>query len=76
MVGMLLTGVFAAEVGLVYGETTTFFNHLLALIGVTIFAFVGSYVLLLVTNLIVPIRVNATEEAEGLDISQHGEKIV
>ena len=75
MIGMLLTGVFAAKVGLIYGETETFINHLIALVGVSAFAFFGSLLLYKVTDLIIPMRVTAEQEDEGLDISQHGEKI-
>ncbi|WP_069660508.1 ammonium transporter [Arcticibacter eurypsychrophilus] len=84
MVGMLLTGVFASQAvnaanttgnGLYYGETHLFFLHVVTLIGVSIFAFVGSYVLLLITNAISPLRVSPEEEAVGLDASQHDEEL-
>lgn len=73
IVGMILTAVFAKEVGLIYGETTTFLYHLLALVIVAVFAFGGSLLLFYITNLIVPMRVQKEQEAAGLDISQHGE---
>ncbi len=75
MVGMILTGVFAAKVGLIYGQTQTFINHLLALVGVSFFAFFGSLALYKITDLIIPMRVTSEQELEGLDLSQHGEKI-
>lgn len=83
MVGMLLTGVFAnpainsavAEPGLIFGETGLFIKHVIALIGVSVFAFGGSYVLLYITNLITPLRVNEEYEKEGLDRTQHGESL-
>jgi Amt family ammonium transporter len=83
MVGMLLTGVFAhphinsavTTKGLAFGETGLFTTHLIALFAVSIFAFVGSYLLLKVTDIISPLRVSAEEESEGLDWSQHGEKL-
>ena len=75
IVGMLLTAVFAKEVGLVYGETTTFFNHLIALLIVAAFTFFGSFILYKVTALIVPLRVSNDEEKLGLDLSQHAEKL-
>lgn len=74
MTGMLMTGLFAAEVGLWYGETTTFVYHLIALVIVTVFAFGGSLLLYFVTNLIIPMRVTHDQEVEGLDLSQHGEQ--
>jgi ammonium transporter, Amt family len=83
MVGMLLTGIFAsnsvnpavADQGLFYGETKLFLVQLGAMVGVSIFAFAGSYLLLLVTNLIAPLRVSLEEEQLGLDLSQHDEKM-
>ena len=33
LVGMVLTGVFAEEVGLIHGDSTIFVRHLLALVG-------------------------------------------
>jgi Amt family ammonium transporter len=73
MVGMIATGIFAKDVGLVYGQTTTFLYHLLALVIVSVFAFVGSLILYKVTDLIIPLRVTDEQEHEGLDTSQHGE---
>ncbi|MBS7230914.1 ammonium transporter [Flavobacterium psychroterrae] len=82
MVGMLLTGVFASKAinpavgdnqGLIFGTPTLFINQLTALVIVSIFAFVGSYILFYVVNKITPLRVTEEKEELGLDISQHGE---
>ena len=73
IVGMILTGVFAKEVGLFYGHSTTFLYHLLGLLIVSVFSFAGSYILYKITNLITPLRVSAENETLGLDYSQHGE---
>lgn len=83
MVGMLLTGVFASkgvnpaipDQGLIFGETKLFLVQFGALIGVSAFAFAGAWVLLRVTNFIAPLRVSVAEEAAGLDLSQHDEKM-
>ncbi|RFZ90508.1 ammonium transporter [Mucilaginibacter conchicola] len=84
MVGMLLTGVFANQNvnpnnttgdGLFFGHTHLFLIQLVALIATSIFAFVGSMVLLKITDMISPLRVSKEEEELGLDISQHGEKL-
>ncbi|WP_448697655.1 ammonium transporter [Mucilaginibacter sp. AW1-3] len=84
MVGMVLTGVFAHKNinagnttgnGLFFGEWHLFLTQLEALVGVSIFAFFGSLLLLKITDMITPLRVSAEEEAIGLDISQHGEKL-
>lgn len=71
--GMILTAVFAKDVGLIYGETRTFLFHLLALVLVAIFAFGGSYILYWITNKIIGVRVSPNSEKIGLDISQHNE---
>ncbi|WP_408889303.1 ammonium transporter [Myxococcus faecalis] len=73
VVGMVLTGVLAKDVGLVHGETTTFLKHLAALVLVSVFSFVGSYVLYKLVDRIVPLRVPREHEELGLDLSQHGE---
>jgi Amt family ammonium transporter len=84
MVGMLLTGVFAHQNvneanetgnGLIFGETHLFLVQLIAMIGVSIFAFFGSLLLLKITDMIHPLRVSAEDEKIGLDMSQHGEKL-
>lgn len=71
--GMLLTGIFAKDVGLFYGETTTFVYHLLALGIVSVFSFGGSYLLYKITDIISPLRVSVEDEIQGLDFTQHGE---
>jgi len=75
IVGMICTGIFATEKGLIYGQTETFYAHMLGLLIVGAYTFVGSYILFRITNFIKPMRV--TEEAEelGLDFSQHGESL-
>lgn len=75
IVGMLLTAVFASEVGLIYGETSTFLYHLLALVITTVFCFGGSYLLYMLVDALVTMRVREDQEERGLDISQHGEQV-
>lgn len=72
--GMILTGVFADKVGLIYGNPTLFIHHILALIIVSVFTFGGSFILYWITNLILPMRVTPDQEEEGLDLTQHGER--
>jgi Amt family ammonium transporter len=71
--GMILTGVFAKDVGLTSGKIETFLYHLLALVIVAVFAFGGSFILYKITDMIVPLRVTHEQELLGLDLSQHGE---
>ena len=84
MVGMLLTGVFASQAinpgnvtgnGLIFGEYKLFIVQAVALVGVSAFAFIGSWLLLKLTDIISPLRVSEEDEMLGLDISQHGEKL-
>jgi Amt family ammonium transporter len=75
IVGMILTAVFADNVGLIYGQTTTFVNHLYALVIVSAFTCAGSYALYHLTHSIIPMRVSEAEEEMGLDLSQHGESL-
>jgi ammonium transporter, Amt family len=73
MVGMLMTGLFAKDVGLTSGHADTFLVHCGALIFVAAFSFCGSWLLYKVTDAIIPLRVSEDQEAAGLDLSQHGE---
>jgi len=83
LVGMLLTGVFAnnhvnaaiTNNGLLYGDTKLFTIQFIAMICVSVFAFFGTFILLKFTNFISPLRVNEIDEKEGLDWSQHEEKL-
>jgi len=73
MVGMLMTGIFAKDVGLTSGHATTFLVHCGALIFVAAFSFTGSWILYRITDMIIPLRVSKDQEELGLDLSQHGE---
>jgi Amt family ammonium transporter len=75
IVGMLLTGVLAAKVGLIYGETTTFYAHLVALAITAVYTFCGSYLLFKLVDVLLKIRVREDQEERGLDVSQHGEQL-
>ena len=75
MVGMVLTGVFAADVGLTSGQTDTFMWHMVALVGVAAFTFGASLLLFKLVDRAIPLRVTGWQETLGLDESQHGEKV-
>lgn len=84
IVGMILAGVFANTAinpanttgnGLFFGETKLFIVQTLAVIGIAIAVALMSYILLKITDMITPLRVNEEEEVEGLDFSQHGERL-
>jgi len=83
MTGMLLTGLFASKLinsaavdGLVNGGGIDLFkNHVIGLVSVALFAFLGSLLLLKITDMISPLRVSEEERKIGLDITQHNEEI-
>lgn len=89
MVGMLMTGVFASNAvnsavavdatsnhqGLFFGGDL-FLTQLKGMIIVATYSFVVGWLIFKIIDRINPIRVSETEEAEGLDASQHGEAYV
>lgn len=83
MVGMLLTGVFAAPLvhgisggpqGWFYGNPGFFFTQLKAMAIVAVYAFSVSWLIFKFINFLVPLRVTSEEEELGLDFTQHDEK--
>ncbi|WP_308239875.1 hypothetical protein [Hymenobacter sp. J193] len=75
IVGMILTGVFAAKVGLVNGTATVFGYHMLGLAIVIAYTFAVSWALLKLTDKLFGLRVKVADEELGLDLSQHEESI-
>ncbi len=74
LVGALLTGVFAAKVGLVYSGTfTQVGKQALASLIVTGWSFALSFIILKAVDWTIGLRVTVDEENVGLDLSQHGE---
>jgi Amt family ammonium transporter len=49
--------------------------QMIALVISSVFAFGGSYLIFLLVDKLLPIRVRADQEEKGLDLSQHGEYI-
>lgn len=77
IVGMILTAIFALDGGvLTTKKADLLIVHLEGLGMVMAFVLVGSFLLYYVTNMLIPIRVKEEQELLGLDISQHGEKII
>lgn len=74
--GMILTGVFARDVGLIFGEYITFMYHVLAVFVVGGYSFIMSYILYKVVEFLVPLRVSEGHEDIGLDLCQHGESLL
>ncbi|MCW8088004.1 ammonium transporter [Sabulicella glaciei] len=83
ILGALLTGIFAygplsataaAPEG-VSGSLDQFLIQIYAVVAVFVFTAVASFILLKIVDAIVGLRVSEEEEREGLDVTQHGERI-
>jgi Amt family ammonium transporter len=79
--GVLATGIFASVAvnaaganGLIFGNAMQLAKQLLGVAVVWVFAFAVTWVLGKIVDVTMGLRVNATEETVGLDISQHGER--
>jgi Amt family ammonium transporter len=79
-IGTLMAGLFASVAinaaganGLFYGNAKQFFVQAGAVALVALYSFVVSFALLKALDLVMGLRVDAEQETEGLDISQHGE---
>jgi len=79
--GALATGIFATTAvtgvgggsGLIDGHGKQILFQLADIGATWLYCGVGTFILLKITNAIVPLRVEAHEEVAGLDASQHGE---
>src|SRR6185312_14661283 len=79
--GTVLLGVFASKAmnasgadGLLLGGTHFFAKQVIAVVGASVYAFLFTYVMLYLINLITPVRVAVEHEDAGLDSALHGEK--
>jgi len=79
--GVVLLGVFASKAmnaagadGLLAGGTKFFFKQCIAVVGACIYAFIFTYLMLILINKITPVKVPQADEDKGLDESLHGEK--
>jgi Amt family ammonium transporter len=88
-VGALLTGVFASSLinpifkdssgkvlpsGLLEGHFFQMVNQFVAILMAWVLAIVGTLLILKVVDLVIGLRVDEEDEAQGLDLSQHGEE--
>lgn len=71
--GMILTAVFASDGGVIHNHGKLLGYHILALVIVGTYSFLGSFGLYKLTDLILPMRVTPEEEEIGLDMTEHGE---
>ncbi len=71
--GSLAVGLFAVKGGLFYGGFELLKAQVVAVIATVIYAFVVTYVIAKIVDVVMGLRVSEAEEYVGLDISQHGE---
>ena len=76
MVGMMLTGLFGSKAVNVAVQDGQFLIQLKGLAVAVGYSFIVSFIIFKFINLILPMRVTAEEEEEGLDASQHDENYV
>lgn len=77
--GTILLGVFAAphingQTGLIFGGFDFFMKETVTVIGCAAYAFIFTYIMLFLINLITPVKVKDVDEDLGLDTSLHGEQ--
>ena len=80
VLGTILLGVFASKAvnaagadGLIFGSGSFFLKQVIAVVGASAYAFGFTYLMLIIINLITPVRVSEADEQAGLDRSLHGE---
>ncbi|MBE0640422.1 MAG: ammonium transporter, partial [Bacteroidales bacterium] len=78
VLGTILLGVFASSAigpvsGLVEGNAGFFFKELIAVTLSAGYAFLFTYLMLIIINMLTPVRVTESDEDLGLDGSLHGE---
>ncbi|EKD30595.1 MAG: hypothetical protein ACD_77C00510G0005 [uncultured bacterium] len=79
--GSILLGVFASKAingagadGLIYGGGYFFLKQVVAVVAASAYAFVFTYLMLIIINKITPVKVKQEDEKLGLDTTLHGEK--
>ncbi|MBN2683514.1 MAG: ammonium transporter [Bacteroidales bacterium] len=74
VLGTILLGVFAFDIGLMDGQFDFFGKQVGAVLGASVYAFLFTYIMLVVINYFVRVKVSDNDEDSGLDFSIHGEK--
>jgi Amt family ammonium transporter len=80
IIGAILTGVFAVEAiggtpGLLEGNAGQVFTQIEGIVATIVWSGLGTFIILIVTNILVGVRVSEAVEIEGLDINLHGEVV-
>jgi len=83
-IGTILLGVFAyagtnaitgqTYSGLIYGDTSFFMKEVITVVAASAYAFIFTYIMLILINYITKVRVSEEDEMLGLDTALHGEK--
>lgn len=81
VLGTILLGVFASKAfnaagadGLIFGNSHFFFVQVIAVAVACIYGFIFTYIMLILINMITPVKVSEADERMGLDMSLHGEQ--
>jgi len=75
IIGALLTGVFADPAINSLGQNHSIITQIEGIVVTIVWTAVVSWIILMITKLLVGLRPSESEEEEGLDISQHGESV-
>ncbi len=67
-------GIFGTLAVAIFGSAAPFMTQLIGTLSISVFAFVFSFIVFSLLKVTVGIRVSAEEEAEGLDIGEHGQE--
>jgi len=83
-IGTILLGVFAyagtnavtgqSYSGLIYGDVSFFLKQLITVVAASIYAFIFTYIMLIIINYVTKVRVSEEDEVIGLDTALHGEQ--
>jgi len=83
-IGTILLGVFAyagtnvvtgqAYSGLIYGDVSFFMKQLITVVAASAYAFIFTYIMLIIINYFTKVRVSEDDEMNGLDTALHGER--
>ncbi len=80
IIGAILTGVFAVEAiggtaGLLEGNPGQVMTQLWGILATVVWCAVASFVILIIVNILIGVRVSQAVEVEGLDVNLHGEVV-
>lgn len=81
VLGSILLGVFASKAingagadGLIFGNAAFLGKQVVAVVSASLYAFIFTYIMLIVINWITPVKVDEHTEKMGLDAAIHGEQ--